>query len=405
MDLWKMQLRAASFRGVSFGVTADESEGGRRTVTHEFPQREAPYVEDLGGAPRRFTVQAFVLGSDYMSRRDALESALQQPGPGTLVHPWYGEVQVSQTAPYKVRHSAQDGGMAVFQLFFCRDTEPNSPATSVNQGLRARLEAGTAGLLACDSFDSVLRLTGQTEWVVSQTYSLIVDAVSTVQAVMHGDVSTVVDLLGAATGYDLMPLASVGQHLWSVLQTIGGQSGLSDAAVSGRWASVARTDFLQTVPDNVGSLRAVILSNGHAVENLVRRLALVESARAATTAQPASRSEAQQLRYDFLDAMDEVLALEPVIPGMTQASGVNRMEIELIASLASLRSGTLATLAEAARRAPEVVTITPACVLPSLALCYRQSGGVDLEADLVARNRLIHPGFVPVEPLEVLRHA
>ncbi len=323
MDLWKMQLRAASFRGVSFGVTADESEGGRRTVTHEFPQREAPYVEDLGGAPRRFTVQAFVLGSDYMSRRDALEAALQQPGPGTLVHPWYGEVQVSQTAPYKVRHSAQDGGMAVFQLFFCRDTEPNSPAASVNQGLRARLEAGTAGLLACDSFDSVLRLAGQAEWAVSQTYSLIVDAVSTVQAIMHGDVSTVADLLGAATGYDLMPLASVGQHLWSVLQDIGGQS--------------------------------------------------------------------------------EVSALEPVIPDMTQASSVSRTEIQLAASLASLRSGTLATLAEAARRAPEVVTITPACVLPSLALCYRQSGGVDLEADLVARNRLIHPGFVPVEPLEVLR--
>lgn len=403
MDLWKMQLRAASFRGVSFGVTADESEGGRRTVTHEFPQREAPYVEDLGGAPRRFTVQAFVLGRDYMSRRDALEAALQQPGPGTLVHPWYGEVQVSQTAPYKVRHSAQDGGMAVFQLFFCRDTEPNSPAASVNQGLRARLEAGTAGLLACDSFDSVLRLAGQAEWAVSQTYSLIVDAVSTVQAIMHGDVSTVADLLGAATGYDLMPLASVGQHLWSVLQDIGGQSGLSDAAVSGRWASVARTDFLQTVPDNVGSQRAVIQSNGQAVESLVRRLALVESARAATTAQPASRSEAQQLRYDFLDAMDEVSALEPVIPDMTQASSVSRTEIRLAASLASLRSGALATLAEAARRAPEVVTITPACVLPSLALCYRQSGGVDLEADLVARNRLIHPGFVPVEPLEVLR--
>ena len=32
-----------------------------------------------------------------------------------------------------------------------------------------------------------------------------------------------------------------------------------------------------------------------------------------------------------------------------------------------------------------------------------KEGGVDLEADLVARNRLIHPGFVPVEPLEVLR--
>lgn len=220
---------------------------------------------------------------------------------------------------------------------------------------------------------------------------------------MHGDVSTVADLLGAATGYDLMPLASVGQHLWSVLQDIGGQSGLSDAAVSGRWASVARTDFLQTVPDNVGSQRAVIQSNGQAVESLVRRLALVESARAATTAQPASRSEAQQRRYDFLDAMDEVSALEPVIPDMTQASSVSRTEIRLARLSGQPAFRYSGHTGRGRRRAPEVVTITPACVLPSLALCYRQSGGVDLEADLVARNRLIHPGFVPVEPLEVLR--
>ena len=48
--------------------------------------------------------------------------------------------------------------MAVFQLFFCRDTGRYSPAASVNQGLRARLEAGTAGLLAWHSFDSVLPL-------------------------------------------------------------------------------------------------------------------------------------------------------------------------------------------------------------------------------------------------------
>lgn len=145
MDLWKMQLRAASFRGVSFGVTADESEGGRRTVTHEFPQREAPYVEDLGGAPRRFTVQAFVLGSDYMSRRDALEAALQQPGPGTLVHPWYGEVQVSQTAPYKVRHSAQDGGMAVFQLFFLPRYRAQQPGRQRQPGAPGPPGSGDGG--------------------------------------------------------------------------------------------------------------------------------------------------------------------------------------------------------------------------------------------------------------------
>lgn len=224
---------------MSFGVTADESEGGRRTVTHEFPQREAPYVEDLGGAPRRFTVQAFVLGSDYMSRRDALEAALQQPGRVRWCIPGTARCRSARQPPTRSGTAPRMAAWAVFQLFFCRDTEPNSPGRQRQPGTPGPPGSGDGAWLACDSFDSVLRLAGQAEWAVSQTYSLIVDAVSTVQAIMHGDVSTVADLLGAATGYDLMPLASVGQHLWSVLQDIGGQSGLSDAAVSGRWASVA----------------------------------------------------------------------------------------------------------------------------------------------------------------------
>ena len=64
---WRAKLRKASFRGVEFGVTDAEGEGGRRTVTHEFPQRDLPYVEDMGLATAKFTLQAFVLGADYMA--------------------------------------------------------------------------------------------------------------------------------------------------------------------------------------------------------------------------------------------------------------------------------------------------------------------------------------------------
>ena len=66
---WRAKLRKASFRGVEFGVTDAEGEGGRRTVTHEFPQRDLPYVEDMGLATAKFTLQAFVLGADYMGVR------------------------------------------------------------------------------------------------------------------------------------------------------------------------------------------------------------------------------------------------------------------------------------------------------------------------------------------------
>jgi len=77
---------------------------------------------------------------------------------------------------------------------------------------------------------------------------------------------------------------------------------------------------------------------------------------------------------------------------------------ELYTAMVEARAATLAALAEAARSAPQVIAYTPAAVLPSLALCYRLSVDISLDADLVARNGIIHPGFVPVETLEVLTY-
>ena len=48
-------LRKASFNNVSFEVSAGSVSVGRRIVTHEFPQRDTPYSEDLGRAYRQFT--------------------------------------------------------------------------------------------------------------------------------------------------------------------------------------------------------------------------------------------------------------------------------------------------------------------------------------------------------------
>lgn len=147
--------------GVEFGVTDAEGEGGRRTVTHEFPQRDLPYVEDMGLATAKFTIQAFVLGSDYMDRRDKLKAALEKPGGGTLVHPWLGELQVAQGGPYKLRETAQDGGMAVFTLQFVRSDAPSNPTGTVNSSRSAKLFGSAAGSQACSSFDRAFTIAGR----------------------------------------------------------------------------------------------------------------------------------------------------------------------------------------------------------------------------------------------------
>ena len=53
MSVLTEQLQKASFRGVPFEVTSASLTAGRRTVVHEYPQRDKPYVEDLGRASRK----------------------------------------------------------------------------------------------------------------------------------------------------------------------------------------------------------------------------------------------------------------------------------------------------------------------------------------------------------------
>jgi prophage DNA circulation protein len=87
-------LRKASFNNVSFEVSAGSVSVGRRIVTHEFPQRDTPYSEDLGRAYRQFTVSGFVTGADYIEKARRLQEALESDSKGRLIHPWLGTLDV-----------------------------------------------------------------------------------------------------------------------------------------------------------------------------------------------------------------------------------------------------------------------------------------------------------------------
>ena len=47
-------------------------------------------------------------------------------------------------------------------------------------------------------------------------------------------------------------------------------------------------------------------------------------------------------------------------------------------------------------------TLTPPEVLPALVVSYDYYGDATRDAELVARNRVRHPGFVPALPIKVL---
>lgn len=101
MSEWSSRLRQASFRGVPFAMLSGDHTQGRRVAVHEFPDRDDPFVEDLGGAAPRLTVRGFLIdeslvygGGDVLTQRTRMEEAASSAGPGALVHPTRGPLQV-----------------------------------------------------------------------------------------------------------------------------------------------------------------------------------------------------------------------------------------------------------------------------------------------------------------------
>ena len=76
---------------------------------------DKPYVEDLGKATRQITIEAFVVGDDYIARGTALLAEIEKPGSGALIHPWLSEMTVTVTSVSELKF---DTGLGTAYLTF-----------------------------------------------------------------------------------------------------------------------------------------------------------------------------------------------------------------------------------------------------------------------------------------------
>lgn len=154
----------ASFRGVSFYVDISDVTAGRRTVTHEYPQRDEPFTEDLGRAAREFHISGYVIGDDCIEQAKKLRDALEKPGAATLVHPELGELQVV-ALPGASMSFSQSKRMVRFSLSF---VEAGLNAFPTQESATQSISRGAAdGLIssAIDAFAETINLDSVEDFV------------------------------------------------------------------------------------------------------------------------------------------------------------------------------------------------------------------------------------------------
>jgi prophage DNA circulation protein len=115
---WRDSLFDCSFRGVVFDVIGTRDAYSRAVSVGEFPYRDGGETEDLGARPARFSLQAVFFGDDYEARLHLLLEALAVPGPGELMHPVWGSIQLAQLNSFEVTHAAPEPDACTVSLEF-----------------------------------------------------------------------------------------------------------------------------------------------------------------------------------------------------------------------------------------------------------------------------------------------
>ncbi|KKL62197.1 hypothetical protein LCGC14_2187620, partial [marine sediment metagenome] len=127
------QLRKkASFRDAKFFVSDTSTTFGRRNIIHQYPNRDKPFIEDMGLDTDEFTIEGYVVQNEendqnYFAERDALITALREKGLGQLIHPFLGILTVSLVDRIEMTESFRQGGIARFTMSFVRAEEAIAP--------------------------------------------------------------------------------------------------------------------------------------------------------------------------------------------------------------------------------------------------------------------------------------
>jgi prophage DNA circulation protein len=399
-DFLKDKLRPASFRGVPFQVLGSNLDGvGRRLQAHEYPQRDKPYVQDLGRSTREIKFEAFVIGVDYVDKANALLGALEEYGPGTLVHPWFGSVKAN-ALPSGVAFD-QGLGLARFTLNFIESGELEFPSSADSTALLSRTAAAGLQTTSTDWFASVFKVAG--------FVSDVADKATTVYGQVLGFLANPAFALASLTGYSNLPgsLASLQALFGSPLALGGLFAGLLD--LSGKAASSGITGSDAVALPVVRGLTRMAVSPALANPATVSQSA--KASRQIAKNHPAILGHARQTVLvqavhlsSFLacTVYDDTLALKNELAAALDAETLLATDDGVYQALMAARAAMWADLTSRSRNSARLVTITPPDVLPALVIAYgwHEDAGRDLE--IVARNKVKNPGFVPVQPLRVL---
>ncbi len=408
---WLKTLWPASYKGVPFFVEQDKEPGSRRIVEHEIPMRDDPYLEDLGEGVRHYDVTAYVASDSADVDAASVIAVCATRGPGALVLPTHGPILV-RCLTFERNRSKDKHGYIGLSLSFTRQGAASALVSVAKLANLVFVAADSTALSAALSFADATLTSAQPDYVVDAATGGVQNNAAALEAVRTSapvDAATssaqrteIKSIFDAADTVTDTPVIGAGSY-----QTTAGQNANSPAVdLAARLVASARAlgkamppadaiaqfeevftanQVVVPAPTYVtpGTLQAV--ANEEAANQLLRMAALISYAEAIARVTLADRPAAITLRANVAEYFESELVR------------VNAADIALAHAIMTLRDGVIDYLSRAVLNLAPVKSIEANLSMPSLFWAWRLYQDPARSSELVARNALAHPSFMPTE--------
>jgi prophage DNA circulation protein len=424
-------LQSAMFRGVPFHVVAAQVRKGRRLAIHEYPFRDGGWAEDMGRSLRTYAFSGYLIGDLASVMQLALDNAIETKGPGTLIHPTLGSLQVAVLSASTSVH--RDKGRVIEVAFeFIEQGNPSLLSTIIATVVSVLAAAGSA-LTGCNaSLGGVAAPAALDGSAVTGEGQTVVAAFAASTALGGADPTAIVNMAAALPPPDTDTTygrygagsATIALPIGTTVATLQAQLATQRAAIATAGAAAVATvdtfsasaDLMTPLSTLVEAMRGgitnpadqvrVLLSLSNfsyqdaaggtvgvyaamgvmrdAVAAACRRAALISLARASSAYQPTSYNDAVAVRTSLAAALDTEIT----------AAG-DAGEDDAYVALKTLRAAVVRDLTVRGASLPSVVTVSLKQNLPSLAIAqmlYRDASRSD---EIAGEAMAIHPAFCP----------
>lgn len=448
-DYWG-SLRPASYNEVPFAVLSESVTAGRRSVVHEYPNKETkPWVEDLGLQSTVIRINGFLVenslvyggGSvkDQKLRllnviRGGMNGSTKAPGLGTLIHPTWGTLK-SNCISAEFGSSWDRGRVVEVRLVFVQGGDRLYPKAQQPTGNGVSGAASTVNSASLSSFiTNIASKIVAGAAVIKAAVSTAVKWYQTVNTLAHdvkrfwNSLSTLAGNFGRLfgggnTGYagsnqkatstataasliaadtsSRAAVATAGAALATAAANVGGDPATFANAAQGVVAALAASasspadairllsSLIQFSPTPVvGSSQIAVAQQTmqSACADLFRRATVAQIAISSSTYQPSSADDASSMRDSVAALIDNEIQI-----------AADQGEDDVYMSLRALRQSVVADLDARGSGLAATATFTFGVTLPALMLANRLYRDSTRSDELVAQADPIHPAFMPTQ--------